>query len=246
MKLLVLAAGYATRLYPLDAATARRPCCRSAAGRCSTACSSRSAGVGRRRDVRRHERRFAPQFERVGGVGRRGVRIRARRRHDERTRTSSARSATSSSCSSEAGRRRRRRRGRRRQPVLGRSRRLRPLARRAGRSRCSRVYDVGDLAQMSKYNRSRPTTRADHVLRGEAGRADEHAERDRPLLLPAASAAADPPVPRRGKQPRPAGRLVEWLYPRDGLLHLALCPAGGTTSARPRRCARRTRLFSRT
>ena len=83
------------------------------------------------------------------------------------------------------------------------------------------VYDVGDLAQMSKYNSIETDERGRITFFEEK---PEHAQSTltgialyfypRRVLPLIAQYVAE------GNNPDQPGRLVQWLYPRIGLLHL--------------------------
>ena len=108
------------------------------------------------------------------------------------------------------------------------------------------VHDVGDLELVrGRYNSIEVDARGrDHVLRGEAGRATLDAVRHRPVLLSTGDAATGPRVPRRRKQPRSARATHPVALPARGRLHLARARAV-VRHRRPRTAGgSRPRLFT--
>ena len=95
------------------------------------------------------------------------------------------------------------------------------------------LYDVGNLEEIKKYNSI--TIDGDgphHLLRGEAEEPDQHADRHRALLLSQDHDAAHPAIHRRGQQPRPARQAVSRRR-RSARGHLS--GPGGPLGAWPRR-----------
>ena len=77
------------------------------------------------------------------------------------------------------------------------------------------VYDVGDLAQMSKYNSIETDERGqDHVLRGEAGDAQSTLTGIALYFYPRRVLPLIAQYVAEGNNPDQPGRLVQWLYPR--------------------------------
>ena len=177
------------------------------------------AGVGADETLRRHERSVRAA---VRGVGRgQAGRADRERRHDERRRQARR----------DRGHRLRARRRRRStttsssSPATTSSRTISPSSaatRGSGTSPCSRSTTSATSPRCRSTTRSRRTPRARITFFEEKpARADEHADRDRALLLPAADAAADPSVRGGGKQSRPAGTSRRMALPARRLLHVA-------------------------
>ena len=106
------------------------------------------------------------------------------------------------------------------------------------------VHDVGSLDRMREYNQ---------VAVDDQGRItffEEKPEDARstlagwPLLLPPADAAADPAVPGREEQPRPAGTPRRVALPARRSTP-GVCRGSGTTSAPPRPSRKPTASFRR-
>ena len=109
---------------------------------------------------------------------------------------------------------------------------------RAGARRLRRRRPGGDPPL--QRDRARRRGPAD-VLRGEARAAAQHADRDRALLLSARLArAACGEYLEAGNNPDQPGRLVAVALPAGAGVRLAACPVAGTTSARRRRWPRPT------
>ena len=173
------------------------------------------AGDRRRRDPRRHERALRAGVrasgrrtsrdvgsctttarrsneDRLGAIGDIALRARARRAS---TTTCSWSPATTSSSDDLAD--------------FGRVRAA------SGTRQCSRSTTSATSPRCRSTTRSRPTPRARITFFEEKpARADEHAERDRALLLPAATLPLIRQYLAEGNNPDQPGRLVAWLYPR--------------------------------
>ena len=217
MKAIILAAGYATRLYPLTETIAKpllpvggRPMLDHILDRIgdvaeSTRCtSSRTASSPTRS---------------AGGRGARRAVRRPRRRDDERGRPARRDRRHPLRRSTQPARRRRPARDRGRQPLRLLSRRLRRVVAREGRGeralrsrrrrpRARRSYGVVALAQDER----------DRVVRGEAGASRARRSPPRRPTSTTGARAAPAPVPRRGQLARPAGPLHRLALPaRAGL-----------------------------
>ena len=84
------------------------------------------------------------------------------------------------------------------------------------------VYDVGSLEEIKKYN-SITLDAAGQItfFEEKAAAAREHPDRHRPLLLSQGHPADDPAVCRRGEQPRPTGPPGAMALPAHPGVHLA-------------------------
>ena len=210
MKLLVLAAGYATRLYPLTA-TARRRCCRSAEAD-GRPCPRRAGRRSGSTHVSRDEREVRAAVPRVGGGQ---GRDRRRRRDDERRRPARARSGTSASSSS----------GRASTTTSSSWRETTSSQRRSATSAgppgstgapLLAIHDVGDLELVrGRYN----SIEVD--AHGRITFFEEKPEEPRSTLsgialyfYPRDSLPLIREYLAAGNNPDQPGRLVQWLYPR--------------------------------
>ena len=105
------------------------------------------------------------------------------------------------------------------------------------------VYDVGNLEEIKKYNSI--CTDADGritFLRGKAQNADQHAHRHRALFLSESDDAANfrqKQYIAEGNNPDQPGRLVQWLYPRTPVYTWRVPGTCGSTSVRRRRLRKR-------
>jgi glucose-1-phosphate thymidylyltransferase len=78
------------------------------------------------------------------------------------------------------------------------------------------TYDVGDLEAIKKYSAiTLDDEGRDHFLRGEAGEPEKHADRHRAvLLLTRDDSALQRPISRKATIPISPGRFIQWLYTR--------------------------------
>ena len=84
------------------------------------------------------------------------------------------------------------------------------------------VYDVKGSGRDPQVQQPRPgRRRPHHVLRGKTAGAEEHDHRNRAVPLPAQHPADDPAVPCRREQPRPARTPGPVALPARALLHLS-------------------------
>ena len=187
-----------------------------AGGRWSSTCSSSSTGRARR-DLSRHELEVR---RRLSATGRGRLRTAsAVRILDDGTTTRRPKLGAIGDLEltiRECGDRRRPARARRRQPLQ----REPGAVRASSRGRRTRRRSASTTSAIWRRSGSYNAIELDDdgpadVLRGEAGAAAQHADRDRALLLPARSrSGSSREYLAEGNNPDQPGRLVQWLYPR--------------------------------
>ena len=236
MKAVILAAGYATRLYPLtlDRPKALLPVARAAHGR---APARQLAGRrGARRDLPGHELEVRRRLSRLGaGWDGSEVQIVDDGTGDEETKLGAIgdleltirEAAIDDDLLVLAGR----------QPLQrepGAVRRVRAAEGRAGDRRLRRRRPRGDPPlQRDRARRGRPAD----VLRGEARAAASTLTGIALYFYPRESLGLVREYLEAGNNPDQPGRLVAVALPARRRSTPGACPAAGTTSARRRRCA---------
>ena len=93
------------------------------------------------------------------------------------------------------------------------------------------VYDVGNLQEITKYNSiSIGCLGQNHVLRGKAQKSHQHPDRHRALLLSQIDPAADPAIRGRRQQSRPTGPTGAMALPAHARYTHGASRAFGLTS----------------